>query len=292
MNQKIKIQKGFISIVIMIMAIMMAGVGISFGIIYFKYSNIIEESRQLSREGEHDKAIELLESYQNKRFIKILGIKQVIDNEIRKNNQLSKDYKTYNKGIEAIKAKDWDGAKELLESVSEDFSYYSDAQKKVDILEEILNCEYRKGEYRMRIFDSKGRVTGIVDGEIKEEIPDSMYDKESNMALIFYPSDSYTYEFFAVKGGNYQFTMTSVVGGEVTEFYLENIPIQSGNTHRIQVDKEAIDGSKMDAVLSIDADTDGKFEKKVTFSKKLTCEEFIVQTKMPEIEKEFSELDI
>lgn len=292
MNQKIKTQKGFISIVILIVAIMIAGIGISCGIIYFRASNIIKESQQLSEEGKYDEAIELLESYENKWLNKNLGIEQAIGREVEKNKQLFKDERSYNQGIEKIKEKDWNGAKELLESVSENFSYYSDAEKRVEILKEILSCEYRKGEYRLRIFDSQGRVTGIVDEEIKEEIPGSIYDKESNMAVIFSPSDSYTYDFFAVKEGNYQFTMTSVVDGEATEFYLENIPIQSGSTHRIQLDKEAIDESKMDAILLIDADSDGEFEKKVIFSKKLTCEEFIIQTKMPEIEKEFSESDI
>jgi hypothetical protein len=292
MNQKIKTRKGFISIVIMIAVIIIAGLGISCGIIFLEASSVVKESQQLSQEGKYDEAIELLGFYQNKWFLKNLGIEQVIDSEIEKNRQLSKDYRNYNEGIEKIKVKDWNGAKELLESISENFSYYSDAEKKVEILNEILNCEYRKGEYIMRIFDSEGRVTGIVDGEVKEEIPNSIYDKKTNMAAIFSPSDSYTYEFFAVKEGNYQFTMVSVVDGEATEFYLENIPIQSGNTHRIEIDKEAIDEGKMDAVLLIDADSNGKFEEKVIFSKKLTCEEFIVQTKMPEIEKESSESDI
>lgn len=292
MNQKIKTQKNFIPIVIVVAVILIAGVGISCGIIYFSASNTIKESRQLSEEGKCDEAIELLESYRDKWFVKNLGIEQAIDTEIEKNKQLSKDHRSYNEGIEKIKVKDWNGAKELLESVSENFSYYPDAEKRIEILEEILNCEYRKGEYRMRIFDSKGRVTGIVDGEVKEEIPDSIYDEKTNMALIFYPADSYTYEFFAIKEGNYQFTMTSVEEGKVTEFYLENIPIQSGDTHRIQIDDESIKEDKMDAVLLIDAGSNGKFEKRATFSKKLTCEEFIVQTKMPEIEKESSESDI
>jgi parallel beta-helix repeat protein len=37
----------------------------------------------------------------------------------------------------------------------------------------------------LRIYDSQGRVTGLINGEVKEEIPNSIYDVENEAVVIF-----------------------------------------------------------------------------------------------------------
>ena len=226
MKEKINIQKAFIRapllIAIIFFVVVIAGVG--YGIFdYQKLSGMIEEAERLAGEEKYDEAIEKLEFAQQKWIVKNLSVKS---EEIERNKQLIESQRNYNEGIKKIEIRDWNRAKELLLSVAEESPYYSDTKNKLAILEEVLDCKYRKGEYKMRVFDSQGRVTGIVDGEVKEEIPSSMYDKENNMAIILDPHDpSYIYDLSAVKAGNYQFTLTAIRGGETTNFYLENIPL-------------------------------------------------------------------
>ena len=287
MKEKTNIQKGVIltSSLVAIIFLVVVITGIVYGFLeYKKISGAITEAGWLTKEGRYNEAIEKLEFAQKRWITKNLAIKnQEIIQKKEENTQLLKDQRSYSEGTEKIKEKDWSKAKELLLTVSEKSPHYLDAKKRIEVLGEILDCKYIKGEYKMRVYDSQGRVTGIVNGEIKEEIPGSIYDKETNTVIVFQPSDSYTYEFFAVKGGNYQFTLASVLGGEVTNFYLQNIPILPGATHRIQVDEEVRKGKK-GAILLIDADSDGEFEEKIPFGKELTCEDFIARTKMPEIE--------
>jgi len=136
-------------------------------------------------------------------------------------------------------------------------------------------CEYRKGEYEMRIYDSQGRITGLINGEIKEEIPNSMYDEESGTAAIFDPQDSYIYELFCLTEGNYQFGQSSIQGAEEISFEAINIPIFPGTTHRYLLDWEVLAQGKNGATLLIDADGDGKFEETIASDTELTCEEFL-----------------
>jgi len=271
-------------VAIIFLVTVITGIGYGFRE-YQKISEAMTKAEQLAKEERYDKAIEELEFARGRWIVKDLAVKrQEIIQKIEENKQLLKDQMSYNEGMEKIKERDWKKAEELFRSVSEKSPFYPNAKNRIEVLKEILDCKYRKGEYKMEVFDSQGRITGIVDGEIKEEIPGSIYDEETNTVVIFQPSDSYTYDFFAVKGGNYQFTLTSVVEGEATEFYLQDIPIQAGATHRVRVDEKAVKEGKRAAVLLIDADNDGEFEEKITFGKKLTCEEFIARTKMPGIE--------
>ena len=140
-------------------------------------------------------------------------------------------------------------------------------------------CEYRKGDYEMRVYDSQGRITGLVNGEIKEEIPNSIYDEESGTAAIFDPQDSYIYELFCLTEGSYQFGQSSIQGGEEISFEAINIPILPGTTHRYLLNWEVLAQGKNGVTLLIDADGNGIFEKTITSDTKLTCEEFLSQTK-------------
>lgn len=264
-------------------------IGVGYGVLeYQKISGTIAKAKQLAEEKNYNQSIEELEFVQEKWIVKRVGIKK---QEIK---QLLKNRVNYENGVDKIREKDWEGARELFLSISEKSLFYPDAVNKVEVLEEILGCEYVKGEYKMNIFDSQGRVTGIVNGELKEEIPGSILiyneEKKTHTAVIFKAQDTYIYEIYAVKEGNYQLTLLSLIEGEIIKFYLENIPILTSETHRVQADVKAIkEGREGTAFLLIDTDSDGEFEDEITFSKELTCEEFIAHTKMPEIEIESSE---
>lgn len=75
-----------------------------------------------------------------------------------------------------------------------------------------------KSPVELRIYDSKGRVTGLVNGEIKEEIPNSTYDKENKVALIFDATDTYRYEVIGTGNGTYGMEVTSAKEGDAKTF--------------------------------------------------------------------------
>ncbi|MFH1671281.1 MAG: hypothetical protein ABH889_00685 [Candidatus Portnoybacteria bacterium] len=288
-NQENNTRKNFIQalplikISFLIVAVIIIGYGVWQ---YDKISKAIANAEQLILEQNYENAITELESVQNNWTVKYLSFKkQEINQKIEENKQLLQYQTSYNEGIGNIKGGDWEKAKELLSAIPENSLYYSEAKDKTEILNEILDCQYRKGEYRMKVTDSEGRVTGMVDGKIREEIPFSMFNEENNMVNVFSPGDNYIYEFYATKGGNYQFTHNSFKGREVMEFYLENIPILTGATHRIQAEEKGLLVKYMTGVVMIDNESDGDFEEEISFDQKLTCEEFLVRTKMPEITK-------
>lgn len=143
MNFENKNQKGFILIGIIVVAIALASIGISYGIIYSRTSDIIKEAQKLSKEEKYAEAIELLEENQNKWVVKTLGIKkETIANEIEKNKILLEDKSEYLQGLEEIKRGNWEKAKELLSKVSEISPYYHDAKRNLEDIERRLLEKY------------------------------------------------------------------------------------------------------------------------------------------------------
>lgn len=155
-------------------------------------------------------------------------------------------------------------------------------------------CKYRQGEYEMRFYDVQGRMTGVKDGKIKEEIPGSYYiprdltppveDCPPNCYEIGIPGyiSIHKIEFFCIKEGNYELSASAPAPtwwGELVSFSATNIPIISGLTHVYIFDWELLAKDEEGVVIFIDLDGDGIFEKSITSDNELTCEEFIIQLK-------------
>jgi len=114
----------------------------------------------------------------------------------------------------------------------------------------------------LRVYDSQGRVTGLVNGEIKEEIPDSAYF--NNTAIIFFPNISYCYEVVGTDNGTYGLSMVSVENENDTDFFISNISTQTNATHEYTVNWTILSQGGAGVTLKIDADGDGEFEETVT----------------------------
>ncbi len=127
----------------------------------------------------------------------------------------------------------------------------------------------------MRVYDSQGRVTGKINGEVKREIPNSDFDEEYGGVLILFPEDSYIYEIFCITGGNYVFSESGIKEGNEASFTATNIPIVPGETHRYEFDWELLAQDKEGATLSIDKNSDGNPEQTLQFNDTLSCEEFL-----------------
>lgn len=151
-------------------------------------------------------------------------------------------------------------------------------------------CKFRQGEYEMRFYDTEGRMTGMKEGEIKEEIPGSYYSpRDPSSPLECPPNCEYIgipehipihkTELFCIKEGNYKLFSNLIMLEKTVSFSATNIPIISGLTHVYIFDWELLARDEEGVVIFIDLDGDGIFEKSITSDKELTCEEFIIQLK-------------
>ena len=51
-----------------------------------------------------------------------------------------------------------------------------------------------QGDAELRIIDSSNNVTGLVNGVLSNDVPNSYYDPDTDEGVIFFPTDIYTYK--------------------------------------------------------------------------------------------------
>jgi hypothetical protein len=124
-----------------------------------------------------------------------------------------------------------------------------------------------KSPGELRVYDSQGRVTGVVQGVVREEIPGSAY--VDGTVVIFPASDSYTVEILGTEGGTY-----SLIAAQGTEemitFNASNIPIAAGSVHVYTINWDALRRGEEGATLRIDQDGDGVFDQTIQGGNQIT----------------------
>jgi len=127
----------------------------------------------------------------------------------------------------------------------------------------------------LRAYDSQGRVAGLVNAEIKNEIPYSYCD--GNSILIVYPSDVYLYEVHGTEVGTYGLNIISAnEDGKIT-FGAANIPTRPNTVHQYNTDWQALLQNQQGVTLDIDKDGDGNFERTVTSHSELTSYDVAIE---------------
>ncbi|MHA1834166.1 MAG: hypothetical protein ACTSV7_09250, partial [Candidatus Baldrarchaeia archaeon] len=134
----------------------------------------------------------------------------------------------------------------------------------------------------LRVYDSYGNVTGLVNGVIREEIPNSLYDSKSKSVIIFFPDDTYLYDAEGIDEGTYELEITLVRNGNITTFKAIDIPISINIKHRYSINWNALAMGEEGVTILIDSDGDGKFEKTFTADSELTRDEFMLQVSRAE----------
>jgi len=127
----------------------------------------------------------------------------------------------------------------------------------------------------LRVYDSVGRVTGLVNGETKEEIPNSVYS--DNTVMILSSSNSYYYEVSGTQDGSYGLLAASFTHGEWNTFTATDIPISTNAIHQYTIDWVALSQGQEEVTVKVDSDGDGVFELTFTSDSELTREEFMLQ---------------
>ena len=125
----------------------------------------------------------------------------------------------------------------------------------------------------LRAYDPQGRVTGWVNGVMKEEIPgsDCYY---SYAVVICSPIDSYAYEVVGTGEGKYGLTITWQNGEGSREFTAVGISISAKTVHEYTVDWAALSNAEEGVVVRVDSQGNGKYERRVVASAALTQMDF------------------
>ena len=131
---------------------------------------------------------------------------------------------------------------------------------------------------QLRVYDSEGNVAGLVNGQVREGIPNSIYDNEARTVLIFYPSEDYFYNIIGVDEGTYGLNIESFKEGESVSFTATDIPISINATHQYTVDWGALSLGEKGVTVKVDSDGDGVFEHTFTSDSELTQREYVIAT--------------
>lgn len=124
------------------------------------------------------------------------------------------------------------------------------------------------------ILDNQGNITGLMDGVIKEEIPNSIYDKKTKTAIIFFPSHGYRYIVKGLKEGVYTLIIEFFVEGNSVAFSASEIPLSTGAIHQYSVNWDALARGEEGVILQIDINGDGVFERTIRAGNELSGEDF------------------
>jgi len=134
----------------------------------------------------------------------------------------------------------------------------------------------------LRIYDSYGRVTGLVNGQTREDIPHSRYYENNSAVAIFFPTHSYTAEVKGIATGTYRLEIVSVANGEASTVNATAIPTSLGAVHQYTIDWDALSQNEKGVAVKVDSDGDGTFEKKFAAGSDLTGDEFMLKVRPAE----------
>lgn len=109
----------------------------------------------------------------------------------------------------------------------------------------------------LRVYDSQQRVTGVVNGEERNEIPYSVY--HDNSVTIFSPTNFYRYEVVGTSEGSYDLAVT-IIAEETNTFSLTKVPTSTKTMHQYTIDWDTLAKGKKGVTMKIDSDGDGTFE--------------------------------
>ena len=117
----------------------------------------------------------------------------------------------------------------------------------------------------LRAYDSQGRVTGLVDGVVKQDIPNSLYS--NGRVLLFNSQEQYVFVIAGVQEGKYGLVAYDVAEETIEQFVANLIPISPSETHTFQIDWPSLSLGGAGVMLQVDSDSDGEPEQTLHLGK-------------------------
>lgn len=135
-----------------------------------------------------------------------------------------------------------------------------------------------KSPGELRVYDSSGRVTGVINNIVREEIPNSAYDDETETVLIYPVSGVYYCQFVGTGDGMYGLTLMDIQEGEPATVNATQVATASGTIHEYAVDWNAISQGRKGITVYVDSNGDGHTDYTVTGGSVLTGADFVPPT--------------
>ena len=115
------------------------------------------------------------------------------------------------------------------------------------------------------IVDSQGREAGLVNGQIKTDIPGSVYDPDTKSVFVLMTDEPFTYKLSGEEGGTYGVQIVTVKNGKKAIFNNLGIPIQTGEIHSYTLDFNKLLAGQKGVTMDIDTKGNGTIDKVETF---------------------------
>lgn len=106
--------------------------------------------------------------------------------------------------------------------------------------------------------DQSGFMTGLCDGVVQNEIPNTIYDTVNEMIHILGPLTGITFRLTGTADDEYGVVADTTEGGTEHSFYLDGFPVETGSIHTWQFEEGEADQLSSD--VSVDVDGDGTNE--------------------------------
>ena len=186
MKEKIKTQKGFIQIPLLIAIIissLVISVGAYSGFEYYKVSKAIKEAGQLTSQEQYQEATEKLMVAQVSWFSKSLGIKkEKIKDKIKKNEILLLEKLKIDEALSKFDEGNWQESINLLAEIPDSSLYYQKAtikteeakrkileQRSLEVQEEIMEIERERLELQKQQFEQEQEIELKLNNCLSEE---------------------------------------------------------------------------------------------------------------------------
>jgi parallel beta-helix repeat protein len=138
---------------------------------------------------------------------------------------------------------------------------------------------YVNSPVELRVYDELGNVTGIINGNSKEEIAGSTIIDDT---VLIYPAiGSYRVLLVGTDEGIYGLDMTLIQEGDVLNFTAINIPICAEAMHLFKIDWATLSQGGEGVIVEVDLNGDGVFEYTFTSDSELTQSEFLAEAAPP-----------
>ena len=113
------------------------------------------------------------------------------------------------------------------------------------------------------VYNPQSKCTGIVDGNVKEEIQNSFCIADEKRVVIYNSTDKYSCTLIGTDNGTYGLDIVSFKDFNTSIIQALDIPVTVGNVHQYTVDWYNLSKGEMGVFINIDNDNDGVFEKTI-----------------------------
>jgi len=153
--------------------------------------------------------------------------------------------------------------------------YYTDVDVLTAVTAERRIVAKLQSPGELSILDSQNRVTGLLNGSIRSEIPNSEYDEANELVTIFLSNDQYRFIVAGTDLGSYGLIVANATEQGTTVFESNSIPIKANAIHQYTIDWDALSRGEEGVTVEVDLDGDGVPEHTFTSGVELTQNDFM-----------------